>query len=91
MSVIEELIAILQDRKANPTPESYTAHLLAQPDKIAQKVGEEAVEVIVAALAQTPERLIEESADLVYHLLVLLTAHDVTWADVMAELAQRRK
>lgn len=89
--VIDELSALLRDRKANPQPSSYTSALLADPPRLAQKVGEEAVEVLVAALAQSPERLVEESADLVYHLLVLLTAHDRSWADVEAALQQRRR
>jgi phosphoribosyl-ATP pyrophosphohydrolase len=59
--------------------------------KIAQKVGEEGTEVVVAALAQEDQRLIEEIADLTYHTLVLLSARGLTPAEVMAELERRHK
>ena len=90
--VIEELFQVLQDRKRNPRPGSYTNQLLAAgDDEIVKKIGEEAIEVIIAAKGQGNERLIEESADLIYHLLVLLVARDLTWDDVLAELAERRQ
>ncbi|MCA9901052.1 MAG: phosphoribosyl-ATP diphosphatase [Anaerolineales bacterium] len=88
---IDQLFAILQDRKANPTPGSYTASLLADEDEIVKKIGEEAIEVILAAKGQGNQRIIEESADLVYHLLVLLVSQDLTWDEVRHELAQRHK
>ncbi|MEZ4518408.1 MAG: phosphoribosyl-ATP diphosphatase [Chloroflexota bacterium] len=89
---ILDLQAQLQDRMAHPTPDSYTASLLAAgEDEIVKKVGEEAVEVILAAKGQGDERLVEESADLVYHLMVLLVSRGLTWADIEAELARRRK
>lgn len=82
----------IQERKANPQPGSYTAGLLAAGiPRIAQKVGEEAVETAVAALAEGSERLVYEMADLVYHCLVLLAAKDLSWTDVEAELARRFK
>ena len=88
---IESLQAVLQDRKRNPVKGSYTAQLFADgADEITKKVGEEAVEVVLAAARQGDERLVEESADLVYHLLVLLVSHDLEWADVEAELERRR-
>ena len=72
--------------------DSYTARLLAAgEDEIVKKVGEEAVEVILAAKGQGDARLVEESADLVYHLLVLLLSRGLSWADVEAELARRRQ
>ena len=88
---INDLAALIADRKANPQAGSYTNQLLDDPAKAAQKVGEEATEVIVAALAQTPERLVEEMADLLYHSLVLLETRDVSWAEVLAELEQRHR
>lgn len=89
--IIETLQAVLQDRKRNPLAGSYTTALLTDgTDEIIKKVGEEAVEVVLAAARQGDERLIEECADLVYHLLVLLVAQDLEWADVEAELARRR-
>jgi len=84
------LFDIIEDRKRNPTESSYTASLFAQgEDKMLQKVGEEAVEVILAAKGQGDQRVIEEVADLFYHTLVLLSAKDLTLADVEAELRQR--
>lgn len=92
MNTIDELTQVLQARRANPTPNSYTAQLLAAgEDEIVKKIGEEAVEVILAAKGQGNERLVEETADLVYHVLVLLVSRDLTWADVEAELARRRR
>lgn len=86
---LEQLIGVINERKQHPRPDSYTNRLLSDPAKAAQKVGEEASEVIVAALAQTDARLVEEMADLIYHSLVLLAAHDVDWSDVVAELERR--
>jgi len=85
------LTAIIADRKANPKPGSYTNQLLADKAKAAQKVGEEATEVVVAALAQSDERLVEEMADLLYHSLVLLEARNLRWADVLATLEKRHR
>lgn len=70
--------------------DSYSARLVADPLRAAQKVGEEGVEVVIAALAQDRARLISESADLVFHLLALLQARDVRWSEVEAELRRRR-
>ncbi|MBN1954313.1 MAG: phosphoribosyl-ATP diphosphatase, partial [Anaerolineae bacterium] len=57
--------------------------------RILRKIGEEAVETIVAAQSEGDARLVSELADLLYHALVLLAAHGLSWADVLAELAQR--
>ena len=82
----------LQNRRDNPRADSYTARLLqAGEDEIAKKVGEEAIEVILAAKSQGSQRLIEEAADLTYHLLVLLLAKGLAWDDVVQELASRHK
>jgi phosphoribosyl-AMP cyclohydrolase / phosphoribosyl-ATP pyrophosphohydrolase len=89
---LEQLYRVIQDRRRNPPPGSYTASLFAAGlPKIAQKVGEEAAEVLVAALAQDDQRLVEEVADLAYHLLVLLAARGIIPADVSTELARRHK
>lgn len=88
---LSKLVELIADRKANPKAGSYTNQLLADRAKAAQKVGEEATEVVVAALAQADERLIEEMADLIYHSLVLLESRDLRWADVVAELERRHK
>ena len=88
---INDLAALIAERKAQPQAGSYTNQLLADPAKAAQKVGEEATEVIVAALAQSEERLVEEMADLLYHSLVLLETRDVAWTDVVAVLERRHQ
>jgi phosphoribosyl-ATP pyrophosphohydrolase/phosphoribosyl-AMP cyclohydrolase len=88
---LTQLITLIADRKANPKAGSYTNELLADKTKAAQKVGEEATEVVVAALAQSDERLVEEMADLIYHSLVLLQTRDLSWADVIAALEKRHR
>jgi phosphoribosyl-ATP pyrophosphohydrolase len=87
-SVFETII----DRKANPKPGSYTNSLFdAGLDEITKKVGEEAIEVIIAAQHQGNERLISELADLTYHSLVLMAQMGLTPEDVAAELLRRHK
>jgi len=89
---IQWLFDVIEDRKRNSSESSYTASLLAQGlPKIAQKVGEEGTEVVVAALAQDDQRLLEEVADLTYHTLVLLSARNLTPAQVVSELEKRHK
>ena len=88
--VLDTLFATIRDRQDHPRPGSYTAHLLASgEDEILKKVGEEAMEIILAAKAQGNERLIAEVADLFYHVLVLLAARGLTLTDVEAELVRR--
>ena len=89
--VLDEWCVVILDRKVNPTPGSYTAKLLSGGDEVLKKVGEEAVEVILAGKGQSDARLIEESADLLYHLFVLLASRDLTLDDVRAELGHRRR
>ena len=89
---IQWLFDVIQERRDRPTAGSYTSSLFAEGlPKIAQKVGEEASEVIVAALAQDDQRLIEEVADLSYHTLVLLAARNISPAHIQAELERRHK
>jgi phosphoribosyl-AMP cyclohydrolase / phosphoribosyl-ATP pyrophosphohydrolase len=88
--VLAHLEAVILDRKAHPRPGSYTRQLLdAGLPRIVKKVGEEAIETLVAAQSEGDERLVSEVADLVYHALVLLAARDLSWAEVEAELARR--
>ena len=89
--ILHDLFDLIEDRKAQQPANSYTVTLLNNENKAAQKVGEEAFEVDIAALDQPKERLVEESADLLFHLLVLLSSKDVTLADVEAALVKRRK
>ncbi|MBZ0320870.1 MAG: phosphoribosyl-ATP diphosphatase [Chloroflexi bacterium] len=89
---LERVFGIIQDRKANPKPGSYTNSLFeAGEDEIIKKVGEEAVEVVLAAKGQGQERLISEMADLTYHCLVLLAQFNLTPEDIAAELDKRHK
>ena len=88
----DELYAIIQDRKNNPTEKSYTSSLFRDGlPRMAQKVGEEGTEVVVAALAQDNARLVEEIADLAYHVLVLMAAKGLKPADILAELEKRHR
>ena len=89
---LDRLWATIESRKVDPPPGSYTASLFAAGEiEMAKKVGEEAIEVIVAAQREGPERIASEAADLVYHLMVLLAAHNVPWANVETELARRAR
>jgi phosphoribosyl-ATP pyrophosphohydrolase len=89
---LQQLWSTIESRRQNPPPGSYTAELFAAGvPRIAQKVGEEAVETVVAALSEEKERLLSEMADLVYHCLVLLSAKGLSWADLQDELARRFK
>ena len=89
---IQWLFDVIEDRKNHPAERSYTASLFAEGlPKIAQKVGEEGTEVVVASLAQDDQRLIEEVADLTYHTLVLLSARGITPQQVIEELERRHK
>jgi phosphoribosyl-ATP pyrophosphohydrolase len=89
---LNELYGIICDRRENPIPGSYTAKLFgAGEDEIVKKVGEEAVEVILAAKGQGNQRLVEEIADLAYHTLVLMSAHHILPQDIENELARRHR
>jgi phosphoribosyl-ATP pyrophosphohydrolase len=90
--VLAALWNTIEDRKRNPPPGSYTAQLFAAGmPRMAQKVGEEGVEVVVATLGQDDTRVIEEMADLVYHSMVVLAARGLTWSQVETELSRRFK
>lgn len=88
---LAELNTLIETRKTADPKTSYTAALLQGPlTRAAQKVGEEGVETVIAALAQTDKEFISESADLLYHLMVLLAAKGLSLEDVVAELQGRR-
>jgi phosphoribosyl-AMP cyclohydrolase / phosphoribosyl-ATP pyrophosphohydrolase len=90
--LLTRLAATIAARAADRPAGSYTVHLLdLGVPKVSQKVGEEAVEVVVAANAEEPERLASEAADLLYHLLVLLQARGVPLDAVWKELAHRSR
>lgn len=90
MSALERLAATVAARKGADPDESWTARLLAKgPEKCAEKFGEEAVEAIIEAVRGDRARLTSEAADVLYHLLVMLAARDVSLAEVLAELERR--
>ena len=90
MSAIHNLAATIAVRKAADPDESWTAKLLAKgPEKCAEKFGEEAVEAIIEAVKGDRARLTAEAADVIFHLLVMLAARELTLADVEAELDRR--
>ncbi len=90
-AILEELFKVIESRKGADPKSSYTARLFAKgPAKIAQKVGEEAVETVIAGLTDDHRELVYESADLLYHLLVLWADKGVDPQDVYDELRQRR-
>ena len=87
---LEDLDDRIAERASVSPDESYTAKLLRDgPDRCARKFGEEAVELIVSAVSRDKTGLTGEAADVLYHLLVLLKAADITLDDVMAELERR--
>lgn len=89
--IVDALYAVIESRRGADPDSSYTAQLLARgTGKIAEKVGEEAIESIVAALSEGPDALAAESADLIYHLCVLWADAGVRPADVWAKLAERQ-
>ncbi|MBX3009904.1 MAG: phosphoribosyl-ATP diphosphatase [Caldilineaceae bacterium] len=91
-TVLESLFTTIQSRKENPLPGSYTAKLFATGEnEICKKIGEEAVEVIIAAKGEGDDRIIYEMSDLIYHCMVLLAQRGLTWAEIEAELARRVK
>lgn len=91
-TMLYRLQAIIEGRKQQPQSGSYTSQLFESGiERIAQKVGEEATEVIIAALRQSRETQLEELSDLFYHTLVLMSALDITLDDVSAVLEQRHQ
>ena len=87
---LNELYAVIADRKANPKEGSYTNYLFDKGlNKILKKVGEETTEVVIAAKNTDPQEVIYESADLLYHLLVLLVEKGIPYEAITEELAKR--
>ncbi|NGX97149.1 MAG: phosphoribosyl-ATP diphosphatase [Candidatus Afipia apatlaquensis] len=87
---IQDLAATIDARAASGGDTSYTRKLLDKgPDHCAKKLGEEAVETVIAAIENNRDHLIAESADLVFHLLVLLKSRGISFSDVEDALAQR--
>ncbi|MFA6302636.1 MAG: bifunctional phosphoribosyl-AMP cyclohydrolase/phosphoribosyl-ATP diphosphatase HisIE [Legionella sp.] len=90
LGFLDELIQIIDERAATDSKKSYTAQLLKSgTNRCAQKVGEEAVETVIAATSNNTEELINESADLLFHLLVLLKSCDLSFYEVIQCLENR--
>ncbi|WP_404382845.1 phosphoribosyl-ATP diphosphatase [Caenispirillum salinarum] len=89
-AVLDELFSVIESRKTADPDSSYTAKLFAKGrKKIAQKVGEEGVECAIAAVSETPDDVVAESADLLYHLMVLWAEQGITPDRIYAELGKR--
>ena len=90
LQFLATLESIVVDRFENPVQDSYTTSLIALgTGRIAQKVGEEAVELALAAVSDSRDEVLSEAADLVYHLLVLLRSRDLSLAELVAALQAR--
>ena len=89
--ILDDVYKVILDRKANPKEGSYTNYLLDKGiRKTCKKVGEEATETVIGAIANDTDNVRYEVADLLYHLSVLLVQCDLTWDDIFAELEKRR-
>lgn len=87
-----QLYKIIEDRKRNLPEKSYVASLFKQgQDRIIQKIGEESTEVIIAAKNESKQRIISEIADLLFHLLIMMSSFQITIVDILKELNKRQK
>ncbi len=92
LDFLRTLESTIADRLENPSEQSYTSGLVAQgPKRVAQKVGEEGVELALAAVVGDRDEITNEAADLLYHTLVLLRSHGIELRDVIAELEARHR
>jgi len=91
LSIIQEVYDVILDRKENPRDDSYVCSLLKDENKILKKVSEESGELIVAARGGNKDEIIHESADLIFHTLVLMASKGVSLEDISNELRKRRK
>jgi len=90
VDVLDDLARTIHARRKEPASESYTRQLLdSGPEKCAKKLGEEAVETVIAGVAQADKDLTAEAADLIFHLLVLLESRNVPFNDVLDVLRER--
>lgn len=89
--IFDEIYEIIEDRKENPVEDSYTNYLLDESvEKITKKVGEEATEVVIAAMKDNNDELAEEISDLFYHILVLMVDRGLSLDEVQKVLRKRR-
>ena len=88
--IIQAIYGVIQERKANPSENSYTASLMAKGiDKVLKKIGEESAELIIAGKVGERQEIVHETADMFFHILVLLGYHDIEPAEIYAELRRR--
>ena len=91
LEILRELYEVILDRRKNPVEGSYTCELFEKGlDEILKKVGEEAVELVLAGKSGGRSEIVYEAADLIYHMMVLLVYEDVRLEEVMRELERRR-
>jgi phosphoribosyl-ATP pyrophosphohydrolase/phosphoribosyl-AMP cyclohydrolase len=92
LAFLEQLEKVIAQRRGAPADSSYTASLLESGlHRISQKVGEEGVELALAGVSDDPKQIVAESADLLYHVMVLLAAKHLTLGEVVAELERRHR
>jgi len=89
VDILKELATVLEARKSESPDTSYVASLYAKPDKMLEKIGEEAVETIIAAKNGEADKIIYETADLWFHSMVMLAQKGLSHEDVLNELARR--
>jgi phosphoribosyl-ATP pyrophosphohydrolase/phosphoribosyl-AMP cyclohydrolase len=92
LRTLDRLMSVLRDRREKRPEGSYSAKLFSGGrGRIAKKIGEEATEVVIAALSETRERMVSEIADLVFHVTVLMADEGIEWSEIEGELAGREK
>ncbi len=90
--ILEEVFEVIRDRRENPLEESYVSSLMDQgKERILEKISEESFELIKAADDESPEDIVHESADTIFHVMVLLASQGIEFDEVMEELRRRRK
>jgi len=87
--ILKQLTQVLESRKSESADSSYVASLFAKPDKMLEKIGEEAVETIIASKNGEKDKIIYETADLWFHSMIMLSYHGLSSDDVLQELARR--
>ena len=88
--IIKELFTILKQRKKISEKQSYTSHLIKNPELLAKKIGEESSELIIDFLKKNKQGVIKESADLIYHILVIWVFLGISPQDIWSELSSRK-
>ncbi|MGB3908572.1 MAG: phosphoribosyl-ATP diphosphatase [Methanomethylovorans sp.] len=94
LSILNEVYDVIYDRKSNPIEGSYVCSLLSHRkgiNKILEKIGEETIETILAVKEKEKGQIVSESSDLIFHLLVMFAALDISLEDITQEMRQRRK